>query len=77
MKSRFPPFLESDSHGGNFRVFYKDFGQSACHPKERYVKESWQDDLLRWICGFANAEGGDLPGILSRWICATETTSRG
>lgn len=23
-------------------------------------KESWRDDLLRWICGFANAEGGRL-----------------
>ena len=23
-------------------------------------KESWRDDYLRWICGFANAEGGTL-----------------
>ena len=23
-------------------------------------KESWRDDLLRWVCGFANAEGGRL-----------------
>lgn len=23
-------------------------------------KESWRDDCLRWICGFANAEGGRL-----------------
>lgn len=23
-------------------------------------KESWRDDYLRWICGFANAEGGRL-----------------
>ncbi|MDB5998455.1 MAG: putative transcriptional regulator with domain [Rhizobacter sp.] len=23
-------------------------------------KESWRDDFLRWICGFANAEGGEL-----------------
>lgn len=23
-------------------------------------KESWRDDWLRWICGFANAEGGTL-----------------
>jgi predicted HTH transcriptional regulator len=23
-------------------------------------KESWRDDYLRWICGFANAEGGAL-----------------
>jgi len=21
-------------------------------------KESWRDDYLRWICGFANAEAG-------------------
>ena len=23
-------------------------------------KESWRGDYLRWICGFANAEGGVL-----------------
>lgn len=23
-------------------------------------KESWRDDYLRWVCGFANAEGGVL-----------------
>ncbi|MCX6179090.1 MAG: ATP-binding protein [Chlorobiales bacterium] len=23
-------------------------------------KESWRDDYLKWICGFANAEGGIL-----------------
>lgn len=23
-------------------------------------KESWRDDYLKWICGFANAQGGDL-----------------
>ena len=23
-------------------------------------KESWRDDHLRWVCGFANAEGGSL-----------------
>jgi len=23
-------------------------------------KESWRDEFLRWICGFANAEGGTL-----------------
>lgn len=23
-------------------------------------KESWNDDLLKWICGFANAQGGKL-----------------
>jgi ATP-dependent DNA helicase RecG len=23
-------------------------------------KETWRDELLRWICGFANAEGGVL-----------------
>lgn len=23
-------------------------------------KQSWRDDYLRWICGFANAEGGVL-----------------
>jgi ATP-dependent DNA helicase RecG len=23
-------------------------------------KESWRDDYLRWICGFANADGGVL-----------------
>ena len=23
-------------------------------------KETWRDEYLRWICGFANAEGGIL-----------------
>ena len=23
-------------------------------------KESWRDEYLRWICGFANADGGLL-----------------
>lgn len=23
-------------------------------------KESWRDDYLKWICGFANAQGGRL-----------------
>ena len=23
-------------------------------------KETWRDDYLRWVCGFANAEGGTL-----------------
>lgn len=23
-------------------------------------KESWRDEYLRWLCGFANAEGGVL-----------------
>lgn len=23
-------------------------------------KESWHDDYLKWICGFANAEGGRI-----------------
>lgn len=23
-------------------------------------KESWRDEYLKWICGFANAEGGKL-----------------
>ena len=21
-------------------------------------KESWKDDYLKWVCGFANAQGG-------------------
>lgn len=24
------------------------------------MKESWRDDHLRWVCGFANADGGVL-----------------
>jgi ATP-dependent DNA helicase RecG len=23
-------------------------------------KESWRDEYLKWICGFANAEGGKI-----------------
>ena len=24
-------------------------------------KDSWRDEYLKWICGFAHAEGGELP----------------
>lgn len=24
------------------------------------LKESWRDEYIRWICGFANAQGGRL-----------------
>ena len=23
-------------------------------------KETWRDEYLKWICGFANAQGGSL-----------------
>jgi ATP-dependent DNA helicase RecG len=23
-------------------------------------KETWRDEVLRWVCGFANAQGGHL-----------------
>ena len=23
-------------------------------------KESWRDEYLRWVCGFANAQGGKI-----------------
>ena len=23
-------------------------------------KESWRDECLKWICGFANAQGGSI-----------------
>ncbi|MDR3237644.1 MAG: ATP-binding protein, partial [Spirochaetia bacterium] len=23
-------------------------------------KESWRDEYLKWICGFANAQGGTI-----------------
>ncbi len=26
-------------------------------------KESWRDEYLKWICGFANAQGGTLRTI--------------
>jgi len=25
-------------------------------------KQSWHDDYLKWVCGFANAEGGAIGG---------------
>src|SRR5690349_10644746 len=38
-------------------------GKDAARMKENQQiewKSSWRDDYLRWICGFANAEGGHL-----------------
>lgn len=33
-----------------------DFGES----QNIEYKESWRDEYLKWICGFANAQGGKL-----------------
>ena len=33
------------------------------NPKETQTiewKESWRDEYIRWVCGFANAQGGTL-----------------
>ena len=33
-------------------------------------KQSWHDEYLKWICGFANAKGGTLYiGIASLAMC--------
>jgi len=31
-------------------------------PESQHIewKESWREELLKWVCGFANAEGGEL-----------------
>ena len=29
-------------------------------------KESWRDEYLKWICGFANAHGGRLCGVVGK-----------
>lgn len=29
-------------------------------PQSIEWKQSWQDDYLKWICGFANAQGGRI-----------------
>lgn len=41
-------------------------------------KESWRDEYLRWICGFANAQGGKLcVGIDDRGVvCGVENAHR-
>ena len=26
-------------------------------------KETWRDEYLKWVCGFANAQGGDGLGL--------------
>ena len=35
-------------------------------------KESWRDEYQKWICGFANAQGGILYVIPQ--VCQTERT---
>lgn len=41
-------------------------------------KESWRDEYLKWICGFANAQGGELYiGVCDDGsICGVEDASR-
>ena len=38
-------------------------------------KESWRDEYQKWICGFANAQGGILYVIPQ--VCQTERTYGG
>jgi len=33
---------------------------SAAENQHMEWKESWRDEYLKWICGFANAQGGTL-----------------
>ena len=35
-------------------------------------KESWRDEYLKWVCGFANAQGGTI--LLSDELGAVPTT---
>jgi len=34
-------------------------------------KSSWHDDYLKWICGFANAQGDEFISVktIAEWIC--------
>ena len=39
-------------------------------------KESWHDEYQKWICGFANAQGGTLYIGLRRCISVYVTMAR-
>ena len=45
-------------------------------------KESWRDEYIKWICGFANANGGKIyvgindNGIVTGIADAKKTTGR-
>lgn len=39
-------------------------------------KESWRDEYLRWVCGFANAEGGVLVNYKSETKVETKEKTR-
>ena len=41
-------------------------------------KESWRDEYLKWVCGFANAQGGRLYiGIDDKGnVCGVENAHR-
>ena len=51
---------------GGFSFFryepFKDGSRAPGMKESQHTewKESWRDDHLRWICGFANADGGVL-----------------
>lgn len=32
----------------------------CCRKSRRFSRTSWRDEYLKWICGFANAQGGVL-----------------
>ena len=35
-------------------------GQKMSEKQNIEYKESWRDEYLKWICGFANAQGGKI-----------------
>lgn len=42
--------------------YKKKHGECVDMPEQQNIewKESWRDEYLKWICGFANAQGGKL-----------------
>ena len=46
-----------------YSVNYCNFAVQNCNMPETQIieyKSAWKDEFLRWICGFANAQGGTL-----------------
>ena len=47
-------------NGGSPHFFMKIISTMNNENQSVEYKESWRDEYVKWLCGFANAQGGKL-----------------
>ena len=46
--------------GSNLLISGRDGETTMAESQNIEYKESWRDEYLKWVCGFANAQGGRI-----------------